>query len=196
VTLAVAAGWIEALTRVIVGGAFATSAIVALTHWAVRAGHLQPFGGWPRFVRGWSDPMLKPVESRLLRAGGNPQQAPWWLLGAAVLGGLALLAVVRWLLGLLLALWYTTQAGPGALLPLVVSLAFNVLQVALLARVVASWFGISRYGRMMRVAYALTDWLLEPIQRLLPTMGPFDFSPLVAYLLLGLARSLVFSAFF
>lgn len=195
-TLAIVAGWIEALTRVIVGGAFVTSALVALTHWAVRAGHLPPFGAWPRFVRSWSDPLLRPVETRLLRAGGNPQQAPWWLLGAAVLGGLALLAVVRWLLGLILALWYTTQAGPGALLPLVVSLAFNVIQTALLVRVVASWFGLSRYGLVMRVAYGLTDWLLEPIQRLLPTMGPFDFSPLVAYLLLGLARNLVFNAFF
>jgi YggT family protein len=196
VTLAVVAGWIEALTRVLVGGAFVTSAIVALTHWAVRAGHLQPFGAWPRFVRGWSDPMLRPVESRLLRAGGNPQQAPWWLLGAAVLGGLALLAVVRWLLGLILTLWFSAQGGPAALLPLAVAMAFNVLQIALLLRVVASWFGLSPYGRVMRVAHALTDWLLEPIQRLLPTMGPFDFSPLVAYLLLGLARTLVMNAFF
>ena len=36
----------------------------------------------------------------------------------------------------------------------------------------------------------------DHIQRLLPTMGPFDFSPLVAYLLLGLARTLVMNAFF
>lgn len=140
--------------------------------------------------------MLRPVETRLLRAGGNPQQAPWWLMGATVLGGLALLAVVRWLLGLILAIWVGAQGGPGTLLPLGVAMAFNVLQIALLLRVVASWFGLSPYGRTMHVAHALTNWLLEPIQRLLPTMGPFDFSPLVAYLLLGLARSLVFSAFF
>ena len=34
----------------------------------------------------------------------------------------------------------------------------------------------------------LTDWLIEPIRRILPPVGMIDFSPLVAWLLLSLVR--------
>jgi YggT family protein len=43
----------------------------------------------------------------------------------------------------------------------------------------------------MRPIVFLTDWLLEPLRRLIPPLGMFDISPLVAWLLLILARSLV-----
>jgi YggT family protein len=61
--------------------------IVALTHWAVRSRKLSPFGAWPRTVRRLSDPVLRPVEQRVIRAGGSPQTAPYWLLAVVVLGG-------------------------------------------------------------------------------------------------------------
>lgn len=47
-------------------------------------------------------------------------------------------------------------------------------------RVVASWFGVFRYTRWMRPFYILTDWILEPIRRLLPPVGGVDWSPLAA----------------
>jgi YggT family protein len=40
---------------------------------------------------------------------------------------------------------------------------------------------------------ALTDWLIEPIRRILPPLGMIDFSPLVAWLVLSLVRSFVLS---
>jgi len=36
----------------------------------------------------------------------------------------------------------------------------------------------------LRPAYFLTDWLVEPIRRVLPPMGAFDWSPLAAWLVL------------
>jgi YggT family protein len=63
-------------------------------------------------------------------------------------------------------------------------------------RVVASWFGISPYGRVMRFVHGLTDWLIEPIQRVVPNIGPLDLSPLLAYFILMMTRSLVMRAFF
>ena len=61
----------------------------------------------------------------------------------------------------------------------------------MLIRVIASWLGISSYAKWMRPIAFLTDWLLEPLRRLIPPLGMFDVSPLVAWLLLILARSLV-----
>lgn len=187
---------IAAAGRYLVGGGFLLAAVVAGTHWAVREGKLSPFGGWARFVRSWSDPLLRPIERRLLRSGANPQQAPWWLLGIAVLGGLALLALLRWLLGFLYTLATIGEYGSRAALAMVVSSLFSVLIAALMIRVIASWFGIGPYGRVMRIVRAMTDWLLEPIQRALPNVGPLDLSPLVAYFVLLVTRSLVMQAFF
>lgn len=189
------ASWIDLGVRLFVAGAFLLSLIVALTHWAVRSNKLQPFGAWPRFVRGWSDPILKPIERRLARAGGNPQSAPSWLVGLAVIGGLALISLVRWLLGFILGMISLASNPSGLLAPTLVSYTFSLLIGALMIRVIGSWFGIGPYNRVMRFFYILTDWLVEPLQRVLPTMGPFDISPLVAYFVLSFTRTLVMRAF-
>ena len=39
----------------------------------------------------------------------------------------------------------------------------------------------------------LTDWIIEPIRRILPPFGMIDFSPLVAWLVLTLVRGFVMS---
>jgi YggT family protein len=39
----------------------------------------------------------------------------------------------------------------------------------------------------------LTDWLIQPIRRILPPVGMLDFSPLVAWLVLTLLRGFVLS---
>ncbi len=172
-----------------VGACFVVGASVAATHWAVRAGHITPFGAWARFVRGWSDPLLNPVEHRVVRAGGNPQSAPLWLLGAVVVLGLILIQAVSWLFGVALRIQYALQVG--LILPMLVSTTFSVLQAALLIRILTSWFSVSPYSWWMRIVRALTDWILEPIQRILPRTGMIDFSPLVAWLLLGVAERVV-----
>ena len=84
---------------IVVVAALATPSVVALTHWAVRRRTIDPFGAWPRFVRRISDPVLLPLERRVVRLGGSPQDAPLWLLGVVIVGGLVLLSLTRWLLG-------------------------------------------------------------------------------------------------
>ncbi|MEI2719592.1 MAG: YggT family protein [Gemmatimonadales bacterium] len=188
------AAWVVIGMRWLVGGAFLVGAVIAATHWAVRGQHLAPFGWWPRFVRGWSDPLLRPVEGRVVRAGGNPQSAPLWLLGGIVIGGLLLIQLVQWLLGTILSLGYAAQSG--ALLPTLVSSLFSLLTAALLVRVISSWFAVSPYSWWMRIVRGLTDWIIEPIQRILPRTGMVDFSPMVAYFLLRVAQQVVVGAFF
>ncbi len=195
-TFPMVAAYVELGARVLVAGAFVLAGTVALTHWAVRSRRLNAFSGWARFVRGWSDPVIKPVERRVVRAGANPQDAPFWLIGLVILGGLALIALVRWLIGFVANILYSAESGGMFLLPMLVSYAFGLLMAAILIRVIASWFGIGRQNRLMRVVYALTDWLIEPLQRIVPTLGPFDITPIVAYLLLSVTRKLVLGAFF
>lgn len=180
-------------TRVVVFAAFAFAAVVAGTHWAVTRGHLTPFSAPARAVRRLGEPVVRPMERALLGRGGNPANAPFALFWVALIGGLALLALVQWLLGFALSLTASAASGPRGVVGFLVYVLFTVLKGALWVRVLSSWFSISRYSRPMRIVYGLTDWLVEPLRRVLPPLGMFDLSPFVAYLMLVLAQSFLSS---
>jgi YggT family protein len=177
--------------RALVVLALAYASIVALTHWAVRSGRIEPFGAWARFVRRLSDPVLQPLERRVIRSGGNPQNAPYWLLGIVIGLGLVLLSVTLWLIELIVRITYMARSGPELWIQTLVSFLFTVLMTAILVRVIGSWVGIGPYRKWMRPFYLLTDWLIEPIRRILPPFGMVDFSPMVAWLVLYVVRGFV-----
>jgi len=178
-------------TRVVVFTLFCVASVVALTQWAVKHGHLSPFGAWPRGVRRLAQPMLRPIEQRLHRSGGNPVNAPYALFWVALLGGLALLALVQWGIGFFYDVMASASMGPMGILRFLANLVFSVLMLALLIRVIASWFGLSPYSKPMRVVYGLTDWLIVPLRKVIPPIGMFDVTPMVAYFMLYLARWLL-----
>jgi YggT family protein len=180
-------------SRVVVITALAYASTVALTHWAVRSRRITPFGAWPRFMRRASDPVLLPLEHRIVRSGGSPQDAPLWLVGIVIVGGLLLLSLVQWLAGFAASLEIVAQSGARAWGRFLVSGLFSILMVALFVRVISSWFGISPYRPWMRPVMLLTDWIIDPIRRILPPFGLMDFSPLVAWLVLSLLRGFVLS---
>jgi YggT family protein len=180
-------------SRIVVILALAYASAVALTHWAVRSRKITPFGAWPRFMRRAGDPVLQPLERRILRSGGNPQDAPLWLVGIVIVGGLLLLSLVQWLVGFAVTLEVLVQSGPRSWARFLVSGLFSLLMIALFVRVIASWFGISPYRPWMRPVMLLTDWMIEPIRRILPPFGMIDFSPLVAWLVLSVVRGFVLS---
>ena len=183
--------YLDTAVRSIVLLALLYAAIVALTHWAVRNRRIQPLSAWARFVRRVSDPVMLPVERRVIRAGGSPQNAPYWLLGIVIGGGLLLLTLTQWLIGTAATIDYLAHGGPRVWIRVLVGALFTIVMTAILIRVVASWFGIGPYRSWMRPLVALTSWIIEPIRRVLPSFGPFDFSPMVAWLILYLVRGLV-----
>ena len=182
---------LDSLARGIVVAALVYASIVALTHWAVRRRKIGPFGAWPRLVRRVSDPVLLPLERRVIRFGGSPQDAPLWLLGIVILGGLLLLSLTNWLHGMAATFTAMGSAGPRDWLRFLVSWAFTLVMAALFVRVIVSWFGVSEHRPWMRPLVLLTDWIIRPVRRLLPSTGMIDFSPMVAWLVLWLARGLV-----
>ena len=182
---------LDIAARALVVVALVYASVVALTHWAVRSRKIGPFGAWPRLVRRLSDPVLLPLERRVIRFGGSPQDAPLWLLGIVILGGLILLSLTNWLLGLLGTLGALAYASPRDWIRVLVSWAFSIVMLAIFIRVIASWFGVSEYRRWMRPLVFLSDWIVQPIRRILPPAGMIDFSPMVAWLVLWVARGFV-----
>jgi YggT family protein len=182
---------LDTAVRTLVIVALAYASIVALTSWAVRTRKITPFGAWPRAMRKISDPVLLPLERRIISAGGSPQSAPLWLVGLVIALGLVLISLTQWVIGAAVGISLAVRGGPRIWLRLVVSAIFTILMTALLIRVIASWFGIGPYHRWMRPIVALTGWLIDPIRRIMPPFGMIDFSPMVAWLVLYVVRGFV-----
>ncbi len=163
---------------------FALAALAAFGSWLVRTRRVSPFGPLGRGLRSATDWIVTPVERRLVRMGGNPVHAGWWLIVVVAVAGVIFLSLLGWVLtSYQTAAWATAQ-GPRAILALTINVVYNVFFIAIMVRVVASWLGWFRYARWMRPVYALTDWLIEPLRRFVPPLGMFDITPLVALLVL------------
>jgi YggT family protein len=72
---------------------------------------------------------------------------------------------------------------------ILVSWAFSLLRLALLVRVLASWFPISPFSKWIRWSFVLTEWMIVPLRRIIPRLGMFDLTPLIAWFLLNLLQS-------
>lgn len=176
--------------RYVLFGLAVVVAVVALLDWLVRTRRINPFGSVARFCRRFIDPLMLPVERRIVRSGGQPSSAPWWTLVFVVVGGLLLIALLDFL-GRSFRDVAFGLTSPGRFGLLLLSWAFSLLRIALIVRVISSWFSISPFSRWIRWSYVLTEWMLAPLRRVIPTFGPLDVTPLVAFLLLSLIQSAI-----
>jgi len=182
------------LVRYIVFGLVALSALVALGSWLVRTRRVAPLGRLGRALRSLTDPIMRPMERRIVRMGGNPTHAGGWLVILTAVLGILLVSLAGWLYTTFLVAHAAATAGPRQTFIVIVDLLYRVLFVALIVRVIAAWFGMFRYSRWIRPAYMLTDWLVEPIRRVVPPMSGWDLSPIVAVIILSLLRRLLLTA--
>jgi YggT family protein len=75
---------------------------------------------------------------------------------------------------------------------LTVFLRFLVLALyaVLLGRVIWSWIDPTFRGPLGRFVFEATEPILAPIRRFLPQGGTFDFSPIVAFILLTIVAGI------
>ncbi len=179
--VAVAAG----LARVVIFGLAVVAALICAMDWLVRTRKISPFNGIARFFRSAIEPIMAPIERRVVNAGGMPTSAPWWTLVAVVVLGLLLITLLDFLTDQLSGVAYATSMGGAGFYHLLVSWTFGILRVALFIRVITSWLPISPYSPWVRWTFVLTEPILRPLRHILPTIGPLDISPLVAYFILG-----------
>lgn len=174
------------VVRTIVAAVVVLLAIVFLLDWLVRTRRINPFHPAARMIRRFVDPLLAPIERRLVRAGGTPNSAPIWGLVGAVFVGIVLISGLDFLVRGAASLILAISSGPMGLFVVLVQLTFNVLRLAVILVVVVSWLPISPYSRWVRWAFALTEPILRPLREIVPRIGMFDITPIVAYFLLGI----------
>jgi YggT family protein len=168
-------------------------ALVCAIDWAVRTRRINPFSRIARFFRGSIDPFLAPVERVIVRAGGVPSSAAWWALVAYIVIGILLISVLQFVGQLVFQIIAMTMAPLSEDVPVIAHWAFSILRLALLVRVLSSWLPVSPYSRWIRWSYVLTNWMIVPLQRFMPRVGPFDITPLVVWVLLDLAEKVLLS---
>jgi YggT family protein len=182
------------VARYVLLGAAGLVGLVCAGDWLVRTRRLSPFGAPARFFRSTVDPAIAPIERAVVRAGGVPNAAPWWALVGVVVAGILLLTGLDALRGAIIGVFSAIAGGPHAILALVVSWIFGILQLALIVRVLSSWVRISPYSKWVRWSFTLTEWLVGPLRRRLPPLGMFDISPIVAYAILWVLQLIVMRA--
>jgi YggT family protein len=179
------------ILRVVLLSAALIMAAVAIVDWMVRTRRINPFSPVARFFRQHVDPLLEPVERRVIRAGGLPANAPWWALVGVVIIGIVLLALLDFVAGLVADLMVGVSGGVGGLLRLLVYLTLSVVRMGILVSVIASWLPISPYSPWIRWSFILSEPILRPLRRVIPPFRSIDITPIIAFFALVILEALV-----
>ena len=74
---------------------------------------------------------------------------------------------------------------------LAIDLILQTLWFVVLARVLISWVDRSGSGRVSRILFDMSEPILGPVRRILPSTAGIDFSPIVVMILLQFRRRLL-----
>ncbi len=81
-----------------------------------------------------------------------------------------------------------------------ISILIQIIQIFIFIRVLLSYLPLSRNNPIIELIYEMTEPILAPCRELLYRIGlgggMFDFSPLLALLILRLLQSLIFRIIF
>jgi YggT family protein len=169
------------------------AALVFIVDWLVRTRRINPFHPIARAFRQAVQPVLLPVEQRVVRSGGLPTHAPWWALVVVVVSGILLIVALQFVRGEIATAGRYGALGARGIYYLLVTWTIGILQLAVLLRVIASWLRLSEWKPWIRWAVVITEPILRPLRRVVPPLGMLDVTPLVAYFALWLVKGLLLS---
>jgi YggT family protein len=153
---------------------------------------LNPFGWSSLTIRRLTDPLIGPIRRALMGFGVDPKYAPLVTILLVVLVGwfgLQLIStVVNTLAGVIVSL------GKGAFVPIIGYVLYGMVSLYILLifiRIIFSWGMASYSNRVMRFLVNATEPMLGPLRRIVPLVGSFDISPIVAFMILWLLQSAI-----
>ncbi len=72
-----------------------------------------------------------------------------------------------------------------------IRLFFQLMSLAILARVLLSWFNVNPYNPAVSFLYQVTEPILAPLRRYIPPIGMIDITPIIAIVLLQFIEQFV-----
>ena len=67
---------------------------------------------------------------------------------------------------------------------------FDLLSIAIIARILMSWFRASRHGRLYQFINDVTEPMIRVAKKITPRTGMLDFSPLIALIGLDIIQAI------
>ena len=153
---------------------------------------LNPFGWASRTIRRLTDRLVIPVRGGLRDVGADPKFAPLVAILIAILLGFFLVWLAETIFVTVIGVIDSAQRG--AIITLLGYIIYGLLSLYLLLismRVIFGWARLSYSNRLMRFLIDTTEPLLGPLRRMIPPLGMFDISPIVAGLIIWLFRAAV-----
>ncbi len=72
-----------------------------------------------------------------------------------------------------------------------IELIFTFFYLAIMARIILSWFRIDPYHPVSMFLFRVTEPILAPFRRIIPPIGMIDISPIVAIIVLGIVQQVL-----
>ena len=156
------------------------------------AADLNPFGWASRTIRRLTDPFVIPVRGALRQVGIDPKFAPLVVILVSILLGFFLVQLVETVA--MTVNGVITSLQMGAIISVVGFILYGLISIYILLvfmRIIFSWGMVSYSNRIMRFLVNTTEPLLGPLRRMIPPLGPFDISPIVAFIILWLFQAAI-----
>ena len=67
----------------------------------------------------------------------------------------------------------------------------RILNFAILLRLIISWLPIDPHSQFVRVLHEITEPILGPLRRVIPSIGGLDLSPMVGLILIQIAQTML-----
>ena len=72
---------------------------------------------------------------------------------------------------------------------LVINIFAELFFLALIIRIILSWINVNPYNPISKITYQITEPLLGKIRQYIKPLGMFDFSPMIAIIILEVIQS-------
>jgi YggT family protein len=153
---------------------------------------LNPFSWSSLTLRRLTDPLIGPVRRALAGFGVDPKYAPLVTILIAILLGWFSLQLVSGIANTVAGV--LTSIDRQAVVPIIGYVLYGLLSfysLLIFLRIVFSWVMVSYSNRVMRLLVNATEPMLGPLRRIVPPVGTFDISPIVAFIVVWLLQAAV-----
>jgi YggT family protein len=153
---------------------------------------LNPFGFVSITLRRLTEPLIAPIKRILINLSVDSKYAPLVTILIAILLGWFVLQLVANVANTIAGVLLSSQRA--ALAPLVGYVLYGMLafySLLIFIRIIFSWVMVSYSNRVMRFLVNTTEHLMGPLRRIVPPVGRFDISPIVAFIIIWIFQAAV-----
>jgi len=146
-------------------------------------------------LRRATEPVLVRVRAVLRGFRLDPKFSPFIAIILIIVAGYLLIQVVATVLntiaGIIFALTSRQLGAPVAIFGYLLFGFLGFYTLLIFIRIIFSFVGVGYGNRLMRFLYWTTEPLLGPLRRMVPPVGMFDISPIVAFIIVWLCQAAV-----